>query len=128
MRLGRLSHFAVRQVHEHLAEWEAQGENDRLTLLEGRINMSVDDVLAAYDMNPTRVEQDIVIEGIALDDTNDAGRGDEDDADHPQRVASLDPFPDDAVEVPPTPRPDAADIDPIKDLLGPDFDSEVLSR
>lgn len=47
MRLGRLSHFAVQQVHEKMAEWEAQGKNDRLILLEGRINMSVEDVLAA---------------------------------------------------------------------------------
>lgn len=248
MRLGRLSHFAVRQVHEQMAAWEAQGHNDRLILIEGRINMSVDDVLAAirehrpdivfidgaymlkikgkspgsrwelimevleqlkriaihegipivcsfqfdqkvrgnkkiwnimggqaisqiasvvlglssedttdegmprfdgishklveimkgrageagivrmrYDMNLTRIEQDIVIEGIGLDYSHNAASED-DDADHLQSVESLDPFSDDPVEVPPTPRPDAADIDPLEDLLDPDFDSEVLSR
>lgn len=47
LRLGRLSQFAVQEVRRYVADWRTSGKNDRLVFIEGRINMTVDDLMLA---------------------------------------------------------------------------------
>lgn len=63
LRDGKLSYFAIRQVHEKLTVWEAQGHNGRLILIEGRINMSVDDVQGAIQEHKPDI---VFIDGASM--------------------------------------------------------------
>lgn len=45
LRLGRLSRFALNQLMAFVADIRASGEGDRFLLLEGRLNLSVDDIV-----------------------------------------------------------------------------------
>ena len=53
LRLGRLSAFAVDQIRHFVEDWRTTGKDDRLVFIEGRINMTVDDLmLAIYEHRP----------------------------------------------------------------------------
>jgi len=45
LRLGRLSRFALNQLTDFVARIRTSGEGDRFLLMEGRLNLSVDDIV-----------------------------------------------------------------------------------